>query len=231
MKITSLKLLNFRNYDQVEFNFAKKINLIYGLNGMGKTNLIEAIYVLALTKSFRTLNDQNLIKKNNTLMKISGTIESKISNNYQIIIAKEGKRVKIDNNLCKKMSEYISKINVILFNPDDLKLIKDTPNYRRKSLNIDISELDNNYLILLSNYNKIIKQRNSYLKTMYYNSNTSIDYLNILTDKIIELGLVIYEKRKKFIDLINENISNIYQKINNYCNIHLKYISDFSELN
>jgi DNA replication and repair protein RecF len=227
MQVTSLKLLNYRNYDQIELNFSNHCNLIYGKNGMGKTNLVESIYVLALTKSFRDLNDKVLIKDGRSLTKISGIIFDNISNNYQIVISNDGKKVKINNNLCKKMSDYISNINVVLFSPNDLQFIKDTPNIRRKNINVDISEIDNLYLVSLSNYNKLLKQRNAYLKTMYINSNLSTDYLKILSSKIIDEGLIIYKKRKQYIDLINKYLSIYYDKITGNGNIYIDYKSDF----
>ena len=185
MQIRNLKLLNFRNYESLNLDFYHGKNIIYGKNGMGKTNLVEAIYVLSLTKSFRGSSDKVLIKSNEDVLKIVGIINDNIDNTYQIVINKQGKKVKINNNLCKKISEYISKINVILFNPDDLKFIKESPGVRRNYLNIDMSSFDNDYLIYLSNYNKVLKQRNSYLKTMYVNANSSSEYLDILTDKLI----------------------------------------------
>ena len=230
MQITYLKLLNFRNYERLELEFSKNTNLIYGNNGMGKTNLVEAIYVLSLTKSFRGSNDKILINNNKNLTKITGKIEDNINHDYQLIISEDGKRAKIDNNLCKKLSEYISRINVILFNPDDLKFIKESPSVRRDKINIDISSFDNDYLIMLSNYNKVLKQRNAYLKTMYINRTKSVEYLDILTSKLIEYGIKVFEKRKEFINSINKYISNIYESISGISNIRLEYISSYNDL-
>ena len=230
MQITYLKLLNFRSYERLELEFSKNTNLIYGKNGLGKTNLVEAIYVLSLTKSFRGSNDKILINNNKNLTKITGNIEDNINHSYQLIISNEGKKAKIDSNVCKRLSDYISKINVILFNPDDLKFIKESPGIRRNSLNIDISSFDNDYLIMLSNYNKLLKQRNAYLKTMYVNSNKSLEYLDILTNKLIDYGILIYEKRKDFINNINKYIDIIYQKISGSNNLRLDYVSSFNGL-
>ena len=119
MKINSLKLTNFRNYDRFEINFHNNLNIICGNNGVGKTNLVEAIYALSLTKSFRTNNDKNLIKKGELSTKIEGVVESNTTNNYQVIINNEGKKVKIDNNILNKISDYISNINIILLQPDE----------------------------------------------------------------------------------------------------------------
>ena len=229
MQIINLKLQNFRNYDTQELLFSKN-NIIYGKNGKGKTNLIEAIYLLALTKTFRSNNEKIVIKENKDMTKINGTILDDIKNNYEVIINKTGKKVKIDNNTYKKISDYISNIKVILFNPNDLQIIKDSPSIRRKLLNVSISQYDNKYLKILSNYNKILKQRNSYLKTLYINSTQSKEYLDILTDKLIDLGLEIYEYRKNYVDDINIKINNIYKKISNIEGINIEYISNYKDL-
>ena len=194
---------------------------------MGKTNLVEAIYVLALTKSFRGTLDKVLIKNGKESKKIEASIKNNIINNYQLMISNDGKKVKINNNNISKLSDYISKISVILFNPDDLRFIKDTPSIRRKNLNVDISQLNNIYLKLLNNYNKLLKQRNLYLKSMNINSNTDSDYLDVITDKLIEIGIKIYQYRKEFIDELNMKIRDIYKKITGEDGLIIKYISNF----
>ena len=229
MQIVNLKLQNFRNYTIQELTFSKN-NIIYGKNGMGKTNLIEAIYVLALTKTFRSNNEKIVIQENKDITKINGTILDDIKNKYEVSITKTGKKVKIDNNVYKKISDYISNIKVIIFNPNDLQIIKDSPSIRRKLLNVSISQYNNRYLKILSNYNKILKQRNSYLKTMYINATASKEYLDILTNKLIDLGLEIYEYRNNYIKDINSYINKIYKKISNIDGINIEYISNYKDL-
>ena len=230
MQITNLKLLNFRNYDKLDLNFSKN-NIIYGLNGIGKTNLVEAIYVLALTKTFRSSNDKIVIKSDKELTRIIGTVSDDIKNNYEVIIRNSGKSVKINGNSYHKLSDYISNIKVILFSPSDLQIIKDAPSIRRKLINISISQIDNNYLNLLSNYNKVLKQRNSYLKTMYLNANTSSEYLDVLTDKLIDLGLKIHKYRLDYINEMNTLMKSIYKNITNMDNFNVSYVSDYTNLN
>lgn len=227
MQISSLKLLNFRNYESLDLKFSKKTNLIYGNNGMGKTNIIEAIYMLSLTKTFRSSNDNIVIKKGKNIAKIEGIIKDKILNDYKIIISNAGKRIKIDNNKIPKVSDYITKVNVVLFNPDDLKLIKDTPSIRRKMLNIEISGINNEYLMLLTNYNKILKQRNAYLKAINKKSNYDCSYLNILTEQLVIIGLKIMWIREEFINNINSYISDIYYQITHKGNLKIIYKSEF----
>lgn len=227
MKFDTLKLYNFRNYDSLSLNFAPKLNIIYGKNGSGKTNIVEALYVLALTKSFRTKDDLNLIKKGEISTRLEGKVKTNYFNDYQIIINEQGKKAKINNNSEQKLSNYISNINIVLFQPDDQMLLKLSPSVRRKMLNIEISQLNKDYINYLNDYNRILKQRNFYLRELMINSNASVDYLNILTDKLIDNGIRICEERKKFIDMINENISSIYLNIFKKGDLKVKYISHY----
>lgn len=231
MKIDVLKLYNFRNYKQLTVSFNPQLNLIYGKNGSGKTNLVEAIYVLALSRSFRLVGDKTLIMDGEAKCIIEGKIVDKYVNYYQIVLSKEGKKVAIDHNKVAKLSDYISKIPIVLFHPDDLRFIKDTPSTRRKTLNISISELDVSYLKYLNNYNKILKQRNAYLKQMLINGNNDSDYLDILTEKLIKYGMFINKKREEFCQLINSNISIFYTKITGIEGLKIDYNSAFNSLN
>lgn len=227
MQIQELKLLNFRNYEKIQITFANHLNIIYGKNGSGKTNLVEAIYVLALTKSFKQVQDKILIRNNTNLTKVEGTIQNKYQNTYKVLLTPEGKKVKIDNTKITKISDYISKINIVLFHPNDLKMIKDTPSIRRKYLNIAISQLNVDYLRKLNDYNKLIKTRNVYLKKMYVNGNSLHSYLDVITEKLIEIGLEIYNYRFEYISQINKFIEVIYEKITGQENLKVNYCSDF----
>ena len=230
MQITELKLTNFRNYSVQKWNFYPTKNIIIGNNGEGKTNIVEAIYYLSITKSFRTMNDDVVIKDGEERSVVEGNIKTRINNKYKIVISKTGKKVFIDQNPILKLSDYISQINIVLFNPEDLKLIKDNPSTHRKLINMELSILDNNYLKLLSKYNKILKQRNTYLKSMMLNGMVPKDYLDILTEKLVDCGIQIYEKRSKFINDINEYLGVNYQKITKKEGLSLRYISDYKDL-
>lgn len=231
MWIEYLKLLNFRNYESLELRFHPSLNIIFGNNGEGKTNLVESIYVLGLTRSFRLVNDKTLIHKNATVAKIEGNVHNRYETNYKIILSKDGKKVKINNNKVLKLSDYVSKINIILFHPNDLKIVKDTPSIRRKTLNIDISQMNLNYLKDLNHYNKLLKQRNAYLKQLLINGNQSSSYLDILTEKLIEYGLKIYQERKQFVDFLNSYIGDIYYHIASKGTLKIEYVSDYANLN
>ena len=224
MQIRQLKLLNFRNYEKLLFIPNSKFNLIFGKNGMGKTNLVESIYVLALTRSFRSTVDKVIVMNNKEVSKIEADVKRKRVDNFQIIINNNGKKVKINNNKIAKLSDYISNIGVVLFNPDDLRIIKDAPSTRRKSLNVDISQLNNNYLKYLNNYNKLLKQRNTYLKNF---SDDSSEYLDSLTENLILYGLKVYSERKNIISSISEKIQSIFFDIMKKGFLKIKYVSDY----
>ncbi len=229
MKINYLQLHNFRNYEKLKLNFGDNLNIIYGNNGVGKTNLVEAIYALSITKSFRTNYDKNLIKHGELSTKIEGEVETNTINNYEVIISKEGKKVKIDGNIISKISDYISNINIVLLEPEEQNIFKESPSSRRKLLNIELSKLEKDYIIYLNIYNKILKQRNFYLREAYLNGNSSKEYLDIITKKLVTYGLKIYEIRKDFIDKINLYLSDLYLKIFKQGNLVVKYNSDFDK--
>ncbi len=220
MYISNLKISNFRNYDSLELKLNKGLNIIIGNNGQGKTNLLESIYVLGITKSHRSFIDNNLIKKNEKICKIKGKlVQENISSKLEIILENKKKILKIDNNIIVKNSDYISNMNIIIFYPEDLELIKGSPASRRRFLNLELAQLNSNYLVILNEYNKILKMRNDYLKNSYIDDN----YLNILTNYLIEKAIIIYKLRNKFVIKLNENIEKIYNDITKISGFNIKY--------
>lgn len=227
MKIDSLSLMNFRNYETLNISFGN-LNIIYGLNGSGKTNIMEAIYMLALTKSFRINNDKIMIKKGKIKAKIKGNVLKKNDENeFGVEISNDGKIVTINGEKQDKVSDYVSRINVILFNPSDTRLIDDAPSERRKMLNIEISQIYKEYLVVLTNYQRILKQRNFYIRGMYINGSYTSEYLDILTKKLVEYGKVICKYRQDFIDNINKYIISNYEKIFGSGTLKIRYVSTF----
>lgn len=227
MKIDSLSLMNFRNYETLNISFGD-LNIIYGLNGSGKTNIIEAIYTLALTKSFRINNDKVMIKKGKIKAKIKGNVlKNGDENTFGVEISNDGKVVTINGEKQDKVSDYVSRINVILFNPSDTRLIDEAPMIRRKMLNIEISQIYKEYLVILTNYQRILKQRNFYLRGMYVNGSYTNTYLDILTKKLIEYGSIICKYREKFLDNINKYIASNYEKIFGSGTLKIRYVSTF----
>ena len=224
MYIKKLKLHNFRNYKSLTVTLTKGINIIYGENAQGKTNLLESIYVLGLTKSHRSFIDNNLINNEGEYLTIEGIInKEKIDNKLNIYIDNKNKILKYNNNTMKKVSDYISKMNIIIFYPDDLELIKGSPIERRKYINLELSQLYSNYYILVNEYNRILKLRNEYLKKI--NKRISIDknYIEILTNYLIDKSIMIYKMREKFINKINNYCADIYKNIMNLDGFSIKY--------
>lgn len=226
MIIRNIKLKNFRNYENLDFVLNNRLNIIIGNNAQGKTNILESIYFLSLTKSFFAVNDKVVIKKNCLYARIDGIITSNNGcNNLSILVNSCGKYLKIGNKEIKKSSDYLGYLKVILFSPDNIRLLKEGPSIRRRFLNIEISQLSKRYILILNQFNDLLKQRNEYLKNIR-NSLVDKDYMLILNQKFAELAYQIYNFRNDFIVEINKRIKDIYKSIINIDNIKIKYITD-----
>lgn len=226
MIIKNIKLKNFRNYENLDFVLNNRLNIIIGNNAQGKTNILESIYFLSLTKSFFAVNDKVVIKKNCLYARIDGVITSNNGcNNLSILVNNYGKYLKIGNKEIKKSSDYLGYLKVILFSPDNIRLLKEGPSIRRRFLNIEISKLSKRYILILNQFNDLLKQRNEYLKNIR-NSLMDKDYMLILNQKFAELAYQIYNFRNDFIVEINKRIKDIYKSIINIDNIEIKYITD-----
>ena len=224
MIIKNLELYNFRNYDKLNIQFSKKINIIYGQNAQGKTNILEAIYTLLLTKSHRLNSGNNLIKKNESFTKLIGYFENgKLDNVLNLVIDDKGKHLQKNNNDIKKINDYINEANILIFYPEDLNLIKGSPGDRRRYLNIELCQLYKDYVILISDYNKLLKMRNDCLKKMKLGINIDLSYFNILTSYFIERAIKIYKIRKEFFDNLNSYCEQIYKKISKYEHFKIVY--------
>lgn len=224
MYIKDIKLNNFRNYNTLFLSLDKGINIIYGDNGQGKTNLLEAIYVLALTKSHRSFIDTNLIKEHCSSAFVSGNLSKEsMCTKYEIGLGERKKQLKIDGDKVNKTSDYLSKINIVIFYPDDLELVKGSPNVRRRFLNMELSQLHAGYYTILNDYNKLLKMRNDYLKKSM--NNFDENYFSILTSYFIDKSILILKMRKKFVDKINYYIRDIFMHISSLDNFFIKYDS------
>ena len=227
MILKKIKLVNFRNYEKIEVGFQKNINIIIGDNAQGKTNILESIYTLALTKSYRTTIDSNLIRENQEKYIITGEIkDDSVLKKLSLELYKNNKTVRINDNVVNKISDYIGNLFVILSSPDDLQIIKGSPSERRNFLNVEISQLSSNYIKKYNEFNKILKMRNDYLKLLYTNGLGDYNYLDVLTNNLIDREVDIYIERYNFINNINENISKIYQNITGIENLKIVYNSN-----
>lgn len=226
MYIQKIKLENFRNYRKAEIEFDKNINIIYGDNAQGKTNILESIFVCSLGKSFRTNKDKELINKEKDFSKIEMISQKKDRDINVKFEMKEKKKFYINNIPVKKNSEIIGKTYIVLFTPEDIGIINNEPSKRRRFLNIMISQLRPLYINLLSEYNKILEQRNFYLKQIKYEGK-SVENLYIWDEQIAKIGQKIYEYRKEFIEKINNKIYKIHlNTTENKEEIKMEYFSN-----
>lgn len=227
MHINSLELTNFRKFKKLKLENFKLINAIIGKNGVGKTSIIESIYFGSLAKSFKSYYDDVLLKENESFFKIKIFLDKEnYKKKLEIIVQGKDKKAKIDDQIIKRLSDYICEYSVILFSPDDIRLIKDNPNTRRNYLNIELSNISKEYIKLINIYNKIIKNKNDYLKKINLNSNLDTKYLDVLDEKISDIGISICNYRKKYIENINKYIDKIFKNFKKE-DIKLIYNSDF----
>ena len=228
MNIIKLELNNFRNYKKKIFNNFSNLNLIIGSNGIGKTSIIEAIYMGSLAKSFKTNNDYSIINVDSNYFKIKiQCYDYGIKKDLELFLDKNGKKTKINTKLQKRLSDFISQYRIIILSPDELKLVKSSPNTRRNYLNIQLSQLNKDYIYYLNNYNNLIKNKNDFLKKLMLNGNLDTRYLDILDSKIVDEGLNIYNYRKKYLDSVNKYINDIFKNYKKNNTISVKYVSDF----
>ena len=233
MYLEKLSLQNFRNYTSLNIKLNPHVNIIYGNNAQGKTNLLESIYVLGLTKSHLFQLDNHLITSGKEFYKIKGIIKKdNIKTQYEILGNINSKILKIDGQEIKKVTDYINNsLNIIIFYPEDLEIIKGSPNLRRNFLNLELSQLSNNYLKILNEFNKLLKIRNEYLKKMAKNINIDRTYFSIITNYFVNKSLIIYKMRKKFVEKLNENCGKIFEEITKLPNFHIDYITNYIDDN
>ncbi len=214
MIIKSLELQNFRNYKDLKIDFSCGTNILYGMNAQGKTNILEAIYVCATTKSHKNSKDKEMIyfgEEESHIRTIinKDNIEEKIDMHLR---SNKSKGIAINNQKIKKAAELLGLLNVVLFSPEDLGIIKNGPSERRRFIDMELCQLDQFYLYNLNNYNKIVNQRNKLIKDLYVNPDLG-DTLSIWDSQLVSYGSQIIERRRKFIHHLNEIIKEIHFKL------------------
>lgn len=227
MIVNNLKLKNFRNYDDLDIELSSKLNIFIGNNAQGKSNLLESIVVLALTKSYLNVKDENLIKNGEEIAILKANVSSNNTNSdFFISFSNNVKRLKINDVEIKKYIDYVSNIKFILFSPFDINLIKDSPSVRRKYFNVEISQLSNNYIKILQKYNAILKKRNQFLKNINDIMISNDYFLEVLDDNLSALAVDITLERKKFVDNLNNYIRNIYFELTGDDGLVIKFINN-----
>lgn len=243
MRIKRLKVENFRNLEKLDIEFSDGVNIIYGNNAQGKTNIIEAIYIFSFGKSFRANRDIELLKfdkeyflSNIEIMKKDRELEmdfgfDKISNK---------KMIKVNGVIQKKISDIIGKLNVVVFKPEDIKIVTDAPSVRRKYIDYLISSISKGYLENITKYKKVMEERNNLLKEIKVKlkgnrvlEKDDEDFLDVYDKLLSKLNCEIYNERKRVIEKLNNYIYGIHLKLTeNYINnekLHIKYVSNVEE--
>ena len=228
MVIKSLKLKNYRNYDLLDLKFDPKTNILYGDNAQGKTNILEALYLSGTTKSHRGTKDRDVIQFGYDESHIETIIEKR-NIDFQIdmhLKKNSPKGIAIDKVPIRRAGELFGIVHFVFFSPEDLNIIKEGPAGRRRFIDLELSQLDKIYLNNLSNYNRIINQRNSLLKDIYGQRNL-IETLDIWDMQLVKYGSLIIKGRKSFIEKINTIISDIHSRLTGGIeNIKVCYVPD-----
>lgn len=211
MIIKSIELADYRNYDSLTMEFCPGTNILFGDNAQGKTNILEAIYVSATTKSHRGSKDKEIIHFDKEESHIRTYIEKEgVESRIDMHLRKnKSKGLAIDGQRVKKAADLIGLCNVVFFSPEDLGIIKNGPSERRHFVDMELCQLDSFYFYNLSNYNRIVDQRNSLLKDMYFNPQLK-ETLNIWDMQLVSYGSKIIERRKLFTEQLNEIIKDIH---------------------
>ncbi|MFI3230867.1 MAG: DNA replication/repair protein RecF [bacterium] len=236
MRITNLQLKNYRNICHMELFLGESINIFYGDNAQGKTNILESIYVCAIGRSHRTHKDKELIKfgednayialatatiNNNYLNKININIKNK-QNDKIYKVSKTTKGIAINNIAIKKIGELFGNINIVMFSPEDLNIVKQSPQERRKFLDMELCQINNLYNYNLSQYYKILKQRNMLLKKVNKSVTNNLkafdefkNNIYVWDKQLIEVGTKVINNREEFVKKIDNIASDIHFKITN----------------
>ena len=232
MNIRSIELKNFRNYENLEISFDEGTNILFGDNAQGKTNILEAAYMSGTTKSHKGSRDREMIRFGEEEAHLK-TVVVRGGREYQIDMHLKKNRAKgiaIDKIPIKKASELFGILNIVFFSPEDLNIIKNGPAERRRFLDSELCQLDRIYLADLTNYNKILAQRNKLLKDMIYRPSLS-DTLPVWDMQLIDTGKKIIRRRKQFVDELREIVSDIHYRISGWKEeLFLKYEPNIDDI-
>lgn len=229
MFIKRLQMLNYRNYNVLDINLGPNVNVFMGDNAQGKTNILEGIYYCAFARSHRTSKDRELIKWNADNALLSVTVgRERLDKRIDISILKDGKKaIQINKIKIKKIGELFGNFNVVMFSPEDLKIIKDSPSIRRKFIDMELCQLQPKYYYNLVQYNKVLNERNSLLRTRNINK----DILDVYDMQLVEFGYNIIMERLEYIKKLNKYSAQIHSDITSGKEqIEFKYISTIKDL-
>ncbi len=214
MYLEKLELKHFRNYEDVNVAFSPQVNVLIGKNAQGKTNLLESIYVLAMARSHRTSNDREMVTFKKDAALIRGGVHQRLGNTkLELLISRKGKKAKVNHLEKARLSQYIGQLNVILFAPEDLALVKGAPSVRRRFIDMEFGQIDALYLHALTEYRAVLRQRNKYLKELQTKKATDKVYLEILSEQLSESGSQIIFKRLEFLQELEKYADKLHNQI------------------
>ena len=214
MIIKSLKLKDYRNYEILNIEFDHATNIFYGDNAQGKTNILEALYVCATSRSHKGSKDREMIRMGSDEAHIKLNVK-KNGLPYRIdmhLKKSKSKGIAIDMVPIRRSSELLGTMNMVFFSPEDLSIIKNSPAERRNFMDMELCQLDKIYVSLLANYKKVLDQRNNLLRQISFDK-SKMDMLPVWDDQLVKYGIEIIKKRNHFIDLINEIIPDIHSNL------------------
>lgn len=214
MVIKSLRLKNYRNYDLLDITFDPKVNILFGDNAQGKTNILEALYVSGTTRSHRGTKDRDIIKFGQEEAHLETVVEKEESP-FQIDLhlkKNSSKGIAINKIPVRRSDELLGVVHFVFFSPEDLNMIKDGPSYRRRFLDMELSQLDRVYYSYLTDYHKILDQRNTLLKEIAYKPALE-DTLDVWDMQLGDYGEKIISAREKFVDMLNGIVGDIHKKL------------------
>ena len=212
MKITHIELRNFRNYEELSLDLDPEVNLIIGKNAQGKTNLIEAIYLSSIGRSFRTSHDREMIRMGQDTFYVKVNCEKEvISTRVEISSSRAGKKIiKKDGQNIRKMSELLENILIVIFSPDDLRIVKDEPEKRRKFIDRELSQVKPAYYSVLTSYKKTLQERNACLK-----EEKNLSLIDLYDEQLIHYGAEVISMRKEFVEKISRISGKIHSLVTN----------------
>lgn len=231
MFVSDIELKQFRNYEYLKLDSFGPVNLIIGQNAQGKTNLVEAIYALALTKSHRTSKDKELIRFESGSANIHAHVDRKYGKiQLELALSQQGKKAKINGLEQRKLSDFVGSLNVVMFAPEDLEIVKGTPGVRRRFLDMEIGQVAPGYLYHLQQYQKILIQRNNLLKQLWGADESKQVMLSVWNDQLAEHGVKIVKKRKQFIKKLQKWAESIHEGITGGKEkLELAYVPSFAD--
>ncbi len=227
MLLKEMELRHFRNYDHLEVTFTPGVNVLIGENAQGKTNLLEAIHYLALVRSHRTNKDKELVEWHAQNAILKGKVERQTGTiPLEIQLGKGGKQVKVNHLPQSRLSTYIGNLNVVLFAPEDLALVKGAPALRRQFMNVEFGQISSRYLYNLSHFNDALYQRNQYLKQLRSRQATDRILLEVLSDQLATFGSEVTAVRYRLVKRLEQWAQPLHEEISQQKEkLQLKYVS------